>query len=69
MFRIGSLAALERLVFAIGNNAYIAFIARCGEVALAAHQIGIRIESFIYMPGFAFTVAASALVGQRIRLW
>ncbi len=64
--RIGAPTALERAVFAIGNNAYIAFIARCGEVALAAHQIGIRIESFIYMPGFAFSVAASALVGQRI---
>ena len=63
MFRVGAPTALERLVFAIGNNAYIA---RCSEVALAAHQIGIRIESFIYMSGFVFMVAASALVGQRI---
>ncbi len=63
---IGGPVALERLVFAVGNNAYIAFIARCGDAALAAHQIGLRIESFIYMPGFAFSIAASALVGQRI---
>ncbi len=64
--KVGAPAALERLVFSVGNNAYIAFIARCGDVALAAHQVGLRIESFIYMPGFAFSVAASALVGQRV---
>lgn len=64
--KIGAPAAAERAVFAVGNNAYIAFIARCGATALAAHQIGIRIESFIYMPGFAFAIAASALVGQRV---
>ena len=64
--RIGLPTAVERFIFSLGNNAYIAFIARAGTAALAAHQIGIRIESFIYMPGFAFAVAASALVGQRI---
>ena len=30
------LPAAEKLVFSVGNNAYIAFIARCGNVALAA---------------------------------
>lgn len=64
--RIGAPAALERFVFSIGQNAYIAFIARCGEIALAAHQIGVRIESFIYMPGFAFSIASATLVGQRV---
>jgi len=66
IFLIGVPSAVERLIFSLGNNVYIAFIARAGTAALAAHQIGIRIESFIYMPGFAFAVAASALVGQRI---
>ncbi len=66
VLRIGAPAALERLIFSIGNNAYISFISRCGSVALAAHQVGIRIESFIYMPGFAFSVAAASLVGQRV---
>ena len=66
VLKIGAPAALERLVFSVGNNAYISFISRCGSTALAAHQVGIRIESFIYMPGFAFSVAAASLVGQRI---
>ncbi|NPA96658.1 MAG: MATE family efflux transporter [Crenarchaeota archaeon] len=64
--RIGIPTATERLVFAIGNNIYIAFISRCGSIALAAHQIGLRIESFVYMPGFAFSIAAAALVGHRV---
>ncbi len=64
--RLGGPAALERFVFAVGNNLYIAFIARCGSVALAAHQVGVRIESFIYMPGFAFSMAGAVLVGQRL---
>lgn len=66
VINIGAPTATERLVFSLGSNAYMAFIARCGEAALAAHQIGLRIESFIYMPGFAFSIASSALVGQRI---
>ena len=66
IFSIGLPAALERAIFALGNNVYIGLIARCGEEALAAHHIGVRIESFIYMPGFAFSIAAASLVGQKI---
>lgn len=64
--RVGLPAAAERLVFTVGNNAYIAFISRCGNVALAAHQVGVTLESFTYMPAFAFSIAASVLVGQKI---
>ncbi len=64
--RIGAPTSIERAIFALGSNIYIAFIARCGGTALAAHQVGIRIESFIYMPGFAFMVAGTSLVGKRI---
>lgn len=66
VFKVGLPAFLERLIMSIGNNAYAAFIARCGAKALAAHQIGLRIESFIYMPGFAFSIVASSYVGERI---
>ena len=66
ILKLGAPAAAERLVFAIGNNLYIAAISRCGTIALAAHQVGLRIESFIYLPGFAFSIASASLVGQRI---
>ncbi len=64
--KLGLPVAGERSIFALGNTVFIGLISRCGQVALAAHNIGIRIESFIYMPGFAFSLAASTLVGQRI---
>ncbi len=63
---LGGPAAVERLVFAVGSNIYIALISRCGATALAAHQVGVRIESIIYMPGFAFSVAAASLVGREL---
>lgn len=66
IIKLGLPVAGERSIFALGNTTFIGLISRCGQVALAAHNIGIRIESFIYMPGFAFSLAASTLVGQRI---
>ncbi|MEM1528227.1 MAG: MATE family efflux transporter [Sulfolobales archaeon] len=63
---VGVPVFVERLIFSIGNTFYIAVIARCGATAMAAHQVGIRIESLIFMPGFAFSIAASSLVGQSV---
>src|SRR5438046_9148146 len=37
-----------------------------GTQILAAHQIGLRIQSFAFMPGFGFAIAATALVGQNL---
>lgn len=66
LLRLGLFAFLERLLFSLGNNIYAGIIARLGDVAMAAHNIGLRIESLIYMPGHAFTMAASVLVGQKV---
>jgi len=65
IMNIGAPTVAERLVFSLGNNAYMAFIARCGEAALIAHQIGIRIESFIYMSGFAFSMLHQHLLARE----
>ncbi|MEL9999839.1 MAG: MATE family efflux transporter [Desulfurococcaceae archaeon] len=63
---LGIPAFIERAVFALGNNVYAGIIARLGSVVMAAHNIGLRIESLIYMPGFAFSMTASALVGKYV---
>jgi len=63
---LGLPALAERLVFSIGNNIYAGVIARLGDTVMAAHNIGLRIESLIYMPGFAFSMTASTLVGKKI---
>ncbi|RLE57283.1 MAG: MATE family efflux transporter [Thermoprotei archaeon] len=66
VFKLGLPATIERLVFALGNMAYIGAIARCGEIPLAAHTIGIRIEAFAYLPAFAIGIATTSMVGQSI---
>ncbi len=65
-FKLGLPAMVERLVFSMGGLAYIGAITRCGEVPLAAHTIGIRFESFAYLPAFAISIATASIVGQTI---
>lgn len=64
--RIGGPAALEALVLSLGFTAYLILILRFGADALAAHQIGLRVQAFAFMPGFGFAAAAAALVGQGL---
>lgn len=63
---LGLPVLFERFVLAIGNNLYAGVIARLGDIVMASHNIGLRIESLIYMPGFAFMLAATTLVGHRV---
>ena len=64
--RVGAAAALEQLVLTIGFTIYLVLILDFGADAIAAHQIGLRVQSFAFMPGFGFAAAASALVGQGL---
>src|SRR5439155_24349304 len=66
LLRVGAPAALEQLVLTLGFTAYLILILRFGAGALTAHQIGLRVQSFAFMPGFGFAAAAAALVGQGL---
>jgi len=63
---LGLPAFAERFLFSLGNNIYAGIISRLGDTVMASHNVGLRIESLIYMPGFAFSMTASALVGKYI---
>jgi putative MATE family efflux protein len=63
---IGTPAALEQLVIQMGFLVYMVIITSFGTESIAAHQIGIRIQSFAFMPGLGFAIAATALVGQNL---
>ena len=41
-------------------------ISRFGTEAYAAHQVGLRISSLAYLPGWGFSIAATTLVGQEL---
>jgi len=66
ILKIGIPATIERVIFSFYNFLYISIVTRFGTIALAAHQVGLRVESIAYMPAFGFNVATSALVGQSL---
>ncbi len=64
--KIGLPAAFEKLIMRSGQLVYSSMIITIGTKAYAAHNIAGTIESFSYLPGFGFAIAASTLVGQRL---
>lgn len=66
ILRIGVPASLERLVMSGSMTVYTSIIVGFGTAALAAHQVGLRVEALSFMPGIGFAVAATALVGQNL---
>jgi len=66
VLRIGYPAAIEHALMQIGFFLYIFFAARYGTAAVAAYFIGVRILALSFLPGFGFTAAAGALVGQNL---
>lgn len=63
---VGIPASIEMLLRSGSNLFYMFIIASLGTTAIAAHQVAIRAESFSYMPGFGFAIAATTIVGQNI---
>ena len=41
-------------------------VAPLGTVSIAAHSLGITVESLCYMPGFGIAEAATTLIGQSV---
>ena len=67
LLKVAFPAGLMQLVW---HSAYLALFAVTGSlpqgniVALAAFSAGVRIESILFLPGFAFNMTASILVGE-----
>src|SRR5438132_781508 len=59
-------AALEQILLQVAFLLWVGMVVVFGTQILAAHQIGLRIQSFAFMPGFGFAIAATALVGQNL---
>jgi putative MATE family efflux protein len=63
---IGLPASGERIINSSAGIIYTMIIVSFGTYAVAAHQVAIRSESFSFMPGFGFAIAATTLVGQNL---
>ncbi len=66
MFRVGWPAGFERLLSLFSLILLSKFVASYGDKVLAGMQIGIRVETFSFMPGFGFMIAAMVLTGQNL---
>ncbi len=66
ILRVGLPSGAEQLQFQMAFMAYTRIIATLGTTALAAHQVALRIEGLVFMPGLALGVAATTLVGQGL---
>jgi putative MATE family efflux protein len=68
ILKIGIPAALQAVIRTLGMMSFTGMLARTAEGAagVAALQIGIRAESIAFMPGFGYSMAAAALVGQSL---
>ena len=64
--KVGVPSAIEQLVLRFGMLVFTTVISGLGTVVFAAHQIGMSIMSLSFMPGMAFQIAATTLVGQSL---
>ena len=66
LVRIGVPAALDMVVLNIAFLAIIGMLARVAQVAVAAHGIGLRIQSLAFVPGLGVGQAIGAMVGNAL---
>ena len=62
--QIGAPMGLQHLLMGGAQIVSTLIVAPLGTVAIAAHSLGITVESLCYMPGFGIAEAATTLVGQ-----
>ena len=63
-FKIGAPMGLQHLLMGSAQIVSTLIVAPLGTIAIAAHSLGITVESLCYMPGFGIAEAATTLVGQ-----
>lgn len=66
VLRVGFPLSIDRVVQQLSQMAFARAVLVYGTVAYAAHQVGLAIESFSFMAGSGFAVAAVTAVGQSI---
>jgi putative MATE family efflux protein len=66
LVRIGLPAALDMVVLNIAFLAIIGMLASVAQVAVAAHGIGLRIQSLAFVPGLGVGQAIGAMVGNAL---
>ena len=66
LLRIGIPGGIDIATMLGCQLGYFAIIGTLGTVATAAHGLGVQVEALAYLPGHAFSIAASTLTGQYL---
>lgn len=66
ILNVGLPAGLEQLLLQLALLQLTGVITGLGTAAYAAHQVGLRVMSLSFLPGWGFAVAASTLAGQAL---
>lgn len=66
LLEIGLPAGVDGLLMWIGHFVFLKIISRLGETALAAHMIGVQMESLNTLPAVAWGAASATLIGQSL---
>lgn len=64
--RLGLPILFDRLLQNMGSLLFAKVILLYGTAVYAAHQVGLAIEAFSFMPGYGIAVAAATMVGQNL---
>lgn len=65
-FSVGAPAALDTLLLNATFLAAVAMLGRLGDLTVAAHGVGVRVQALAFVPGLGISMAAAALVGQAL---
>jgi putative MATE family efflux protein len=66
LFRVGWPAAIDMLVINAGFLTAIGMLGRIEPIAVAAHGLGMRVQSLAFVPGLSIAQATAAMVGQAL---
>lgn len=66
LFKVGWPAALDMLIINAGFLTALGMLGRIDEITVAAHGLGLRIQSLAFIPGMSIAQATGALVGQAL---
>lgn len=66
VLKIGAPAALHLLVLNAHGLSMVAMIAHFDQISIAAHGVGIRVQTFVFLPGVAIMNTASAMIGRAL---
>ncbi|NOY91681.1 MAG: MATE family efflux transporter [Deltaproteobacteria bacterium] len=66
LFRVGAPAALDMVVMNVAFMSIVGMLGRVSEAAVAAHGIGLRVQSLAFVPGLGISQVAGALIGNAL---